>query len=78
VNGIILGVRSLQRDLEDHDIEIRYDLAPALPLIPGHRRQLEEVVFNLVHNAIEAMDATTCHSRVLQVSTKRGGAKLAG
>jgi signal transduction histidine kinase len=70
VNEIILGVlRSSRRELQDHDVETRLELASELPLVDGHRRQLEEVISNLFHNAIEAMDATTDRGRVLRVKT---------
>jgi len=71
VNELILGVlESSRKDLEDHGVETRLELASGLPLIEGHRRQLEEVIFNLVHNAVEAMDATTVRDRVLRVRTE--------
>jgi signal transduction histidine kinase len=74
VNELILGVLQLSRkELEDHGVETRLELASELPLVGGHRRQLEEVIFNLVHNAIEAMDATTDRDRVLQVRTELNG-----
>ena len=38
-------------------------------LVDGHRGQLREVILNLVHNALEAMDTTTDRSRVLRVTT---------
>ena len=44
-----------------------------LPLVMGHRGQLQEVLLNLVRNAIEAMDAVKDGSRVLQVRTERHG-----
>jgi signal transduction histidine kinase len=59
--------------LEDQGVETRLELAPELPLVEGYRRQLEEVIFNLVHNAIEAMDATTDRDRVLRVTTALSG-----
>jgi signal transduction histidine kinase len=65
VNELVLGVLQLSRkELEDHGVETGLELASELPLVGGHRRQLEEVIFNLVHNAIEAMDATTDRDRV--------------
>jgi signal transduction histidine kinase len=74
VNELVLGVLQLSRkELQDHGIETRLELASELPLVGGHRRQLEEVIFNLVHNAIEAMDATTDRNRVLQVRTELNG-----
>jgi len=68
VNEIILQVlQSLHSELEDHGVELRSDLSPKLPLVAGHGSQLEEVIFNLVRNAIEAMDTTRERSRVLRV-----------
>ncbi len=43
------------------------------PLIDGHRNQLQQVIFNLVHNALEAMDTATDRSRVLRVRTELRG-----
>jgi signal transduction histidine kinase len=74
MNEIILGVlQSSQKELEDHGVETRLELASELRIVEGHRRQLEEVIFNLVHNAIEAMDATTDRDRVLHVRTELNG-----
>jgi signal transduction histidine kinase len=74
VNEIIRGVvQSSWKELQDHGVETRLELAPELPRVDGHRRQLEEVIFNLVHNAIEAMDATTDRDRVLRVRTGLNG-----
>jgi len=74
VNEIIFGIlRSSRKELRDHDIDARLELASELPLVEGHRRQLEAVIANLVHNAIEAMDATTDRDRVLWVRTKASG-----
>ena len=65
VNELILGVlQSSRKELQDHGVETRLDLASELPLVESHRRQLEEVIFNLVHNAIEAMDATADHDHI--------------
>ena len=73
LNEIIVEVlESLRRELNDHEIETRCELTK-LPPIDGHRGQLREVIFNLVRNAVEAMDATTDRSRVLRVSTELRG-----
>ena len=40
-----------------------------LPVVCGHKTQLEEVVVNLVNNAADAMDTIKCRSRVLSVRT---------
>ena len=74
VNELILGVlQSSRKELQDHGVETQLELASELPLVESHRRQLEEVIFNLVHDAIEAMDATTDRDRVLRVRTALNG-----
>jgi C4-dicarboxylate-specific signal transduction histidine kinase len=42
-----------------------------LPLVPGHGGQLQEVMLNLIRNAIDAMDSATDRARVLRVRTER-------
>jgi len=44
-----------------------------LPPVMGHRGQLQEVLINLVRNAIEAMDAVKDGPRVLQLSAEPHG-----
>lgn len=74
VNEIILEVlASFRGELQDHNVETHTELAPQLPLVNGHRNQLREVILNLVHNAVEAMDATTGRNRVLSVKTALRG-----
>ncbi len=74
VNEIILEVlRSVRGELEAHGVETRSELTSTLPLVSGHRAQLQEVIFNLVRNAIEAMDATTHRGRTLRVRTGLNG-----
>ena len=46
-----------------------------MPPIVGHRSQLQEVLTNLLQNALEAMDASQDHRRVLTVRTRRDGGK---
>jgi PAS domain S-box-containing protein len=74
VNEIALDVlQSLHGQLKDHGIATEPELASDLPLIDGHPAQLRQVVFNLVHNAIEAMAPTTDRTRLLRVSTRPEG-----
>jgi signal transduction histidine kinase len=74
VNGIVVGVmQSLQGQLTDHQIEVHRELTDDLPLVTGHEGQLREVVFNLVNNALEAMDITTDRQRVLSLRTELRG-----
>jgi signal transduction histidine kinase len=74
VNEIARGVLNIvQNELGEHGVITRAELTPELPTVMGHRGQLQEVLLNLVRNAIEAMDAIKDGSRVLQVSTKHHG-----
>jgi signal transduction histidine kinase len=73
VNEIIVEVlQSLRGELKDHEVETRPKLTE-LPLVDGHRGQLRQVIFNLVHNALEAMDTTSDRRRVLRVTTELRG-----
>ncbi len=72
VNEIILEVlRTLRGELQDRVVTVRTELTSQLPVVMGHRGQLQEVLLNLVRNAIEAMDAIKDGRRVLQVRTER-------
>jgi PAS domain S-box-containing protein len=61
-------------------VSVRTDLADDLPLICGDRVQLQQVIMNLVINAIEAMSGGAETSRDLLISTWRaepGGVHVA-
>jgi signal transduction histidine kinase len=66
-----LGV--LREELKKHRIETRTELMPEPLVVMGHRGQLEEILINLIRNAIEAMDAIDNRTRVLQLSTQTRG-----
>src|SRR5215471_176953 len=72
VNEIVLDViRSLRSELKEHGVTTRPELTSGMPLIEGNRSQLQQVVINLIHNAVQAMDTTTDRSRVLRLTTER-------
>jgi signal transduction histidine kinase len=72
VNAIIVEVlQSLRGELKDQEVETRHQLTE-LPLIDGHRGQLRQVIVNLIHNALEAMESTTDQNRVLRAKTELG------
>jgi signal transduction histidine kinase len=71
INEIIRGVlESLSRDLNNRHIELRSELMSELPRVYGNRSQLQEVMSNLIVNAIEAMEPTSDRSRVLLVRSE--------
>jgi signal transduction histidine kinase len=74
MNQIVLGaLHILRQDLKEHGVTTRTELTAGLSHVIGHRGQLQEVMLNLVRNAIEAMDSTEEGARVLQVGTARYG-----
>ena len=74
VNEIALDVlQSLHGELKDHGVATETEFASDLPPVDGHHAQLRQVVFNLVHNAIEAMATTTDRTRLLRMSTQPQG-----
>jgi PAS domain S-box-containing protein len=74
VNEIVLDVlQSMREELKDHGIATETELASELQRVDGHRNQLRQVIFNLIHNAIESMDNTMDRRRVLRVTTKSQG-----
>ncbi len=74
MNEMILEVlRILRGDLQEHGVATRAELASGLPHLIGHRGQLQEVLVNLINNAIEAMDEVKGRTRTLVVRTERYG-----
>jgi PAS domain S-box-containing protein len=71
VNNAILDVVTMARsELLRHGVSLQTDLAD-LPLIEGYRVQLQQVVLNLMLNAIEAMSCLDEAPRELRISTTR-------
>jgi signal transduction histidine kinase len=76
VNSLTVeALQSLQAELNDHRVKTDVELASELPHIIGHRVQLQEVILNLVHNAIDAMASVKVDNRALRVRTKSDGDK---
>jgi PAS domain S-box-containing protein len=79
VNAIIREVlESLSGQLKDRQVEPRLELMSELPHVYGNRGQLQEVMSNLVVNAIEAMETTSDRSRVLRMRTEFRNHKAVG
>jgi PAS domain S-box-containing protein len=70
INEAILEVIELTRsELLRNGVSLRTELAKGLPLIRGDRIQLQQIVLNLVMNAVEAMSDADKGSRDLLIST---------
>ncbi len=70
VNDIILEVIALtNRELQAKSVGLQTRLSGDLPLVAADRVQLQQVILNLIVNAIEAMSETGNDSRQLAVSS---------
>ncbi|HET9715684.1 MAG TPA: MASE1 domain-containing protein [Pseudolabrys sp.] len=68
------AVRLLREQLKTQGITAHVELTSDLPLVLGHKGQLQEVIINLLQNAIEAMSAVhNGRGRMLQLRTRRDG-----
>jgi PAS domain S-box-containing protein len=68
VGEVIAMARS---EVQRNHVSLRTELAPDLPLVPGDRIQLQQVILNLLINAIEAMAGADESSRELWVTSEK-------
>jgi PAS domain S-box-containing protein len=65
------AVALVQRELSSHGAVLTLEFAPDLPRIFGDRVQLQQVIINLVINAVEAMESITDRPRELTIRSGR-------
>src|SRR5262249_52271113 len=71
INDAIREVLTLLRiELEEHEVLTKAALKEGLPGVMADRVQLQQVIFNLVTNAIEAMSSTAPGSRILRLRSE--------
>src|SRR5215471_5054018 len=72
INDLILEVFDLlHTELQRNDVLVKHALAEGLPRILVDRIQLQQVIINLVMNAVEAMKEVRDRPRTLRVSSGR-------
>jgi len=70
INLVIQDVLTLsQPELQKDRVSLRTQFAVDLPIVLGDKIQLQQVILNLVVNAIEAMSGVTENQRELHVSS---------
>ena len=74
LNELIREVLVLaEGELQNRPIDVRAELAETLPAVTADRVQLQQVMFNLVTNAIDAMDSVNDRDRILRVKSETDG-----
>ena len=69
INKLVLSVLELVRiDLQKHEIELQTQPDGRIPEVLGNQVQLQQVILNLVMNAIELMSSS--QTRVLRIKTE--------
>jgi PAS domain S-box-containing protein len=71
VNEVALEVlQALRGELVERSVTAYTELASDLPLVEAHRSQVQQVIINLVQNAVEAMEETKDRNRVVLLKTE--------
>ena len=70
INEALLEVIALtQAELQRNGVRLRTRLSGGLPLVPGDRVQVQQVVVNLILNAVEAMSGVEDGARELTIAS---------
>jgi signal transduction histidine kinase len=71
VNSVVKEVLAVTRgELQGRDVSLQVQLSDDIPLVKGDKVQLQQVVLNLVMNAIDAMAAVIDRRRVLTIKSQ--------
>jgi PAS domain S-box-containing protein len=74
INEALLEVIALTHgEVVKHGVSVQTQLTEGLPLIQGDRVQLQQVIINLIINALEAMSGVGKGSKTLLISTGQEG-----
>jgi C4-dicarboxylate-specific signal transduction histidine kinase len=72
INNLVQGTIALTTgELNRNQVQLETDLAKNLPLVMGDRVQLQQVLLNLIVNAIEAMNSISGRERQLRVRSEK-------
>ncbi len=73
VNDLIGEVVAVvHAELESHQVALETDLCPGLPPVIAEETQLQQVILNLIMNAVDAMSLVADRDRILVVRSEMG------
>jgi signal transduction histidine kinase len=76
INGVIHEILSLiRREIANHQVSVRLDLATSLPPVFGDRVQLQQLILNLLVNGIQAMALVGGRPRELLIRSQADNAR---
>jgi C4-dicarboxylate-specific signal transduction histidine kinase len=76
INDIILAtVTLIESEIRKNQVSLQTDLADDVPPVQGDRVQLQQVILNLILNALEAMNRSPAGPRELIISSAKNDAK---
>lgn len=64
------GISLVRREVANHRVTLRLELAPGLPAVRADRVQLQQVIINLMVNGIQAMAGTDDRQRELVIRSR--------
>jgi two-component system, sporulation sensor kinase E len=73
INDVVReSLRFLEPEIADRDVIVQEELAEGLPSIPANPDQLKQAFYNLIKNAVQALN----HGGILRVATSRSDTQL--
>jgi PAS domain S-box-containing protein len=74
LNAVVKGALTICRSRTKNIVSVEADLAMDLPPVACRRTQIQQVIVNLIVNAVEAIEEQERHDGLIQVTTKAVGA----
>jgi two-component system sensor kinase FixL len=73
INTIIdATIRLVEADIRARNFNLRKSLTPALPKVFADNIQIQQVVLNLIRNAMDAMESVPSRENIITIETKLG------